>query len=234
MELILSIEKSFDKTGEFLIKDGSTWGTPLRSTRKLICLVERFQQDHYDSLLPEKVIPNAIATAATEWKVTTDKDGYFQILLVSASDHNLTIPYILDQVVYGSTDSHTGLFVSMDANVPTGTLLSDTYFWVPVEKIEDFPLLVVNGTDFLCKDHVHDLMSRVCIAEKALKYAGNPCDCPDETMTKDYFWSLIFHHAAVYSAAFSEFKESGKFLDKVIDRCTNGSAPDKEDCGCHD
>lgn len=230
LNLTISILKDFSQTAQFIVKDVTTWGDPLRINRKLVCFVERFENGSFEPMALEA---NGSPTSVSEFLVKLDKDGYYKILLVSASQHDGANPYFLDHVVYGTTDSHTGLFVAIDQNVPANTELSDPYFWQPVESIEYFPLLSETGTDYLCQDHVHDLMSRVCIAEKAIRYAKEPCDCPDETLTKDYFWSLLFHHAAVYSTAFNEPKESGFFLDQVIDRCTNGSALEKEDCGCH-
>ena len=230
MSLTTSIVKDFAKPDEFKVQDVTTWSDPSRASRKLVLFVERFTKDKYELV---EAIPNGTPDAVTEWLVKLEKDGYYRILLISAPDHNSSQIFGIDQVVYGSTESHTGLFISVDENVPANTELSNPYYWVPVEAIEDYPMLTETGADCEIKDHVHDLLSRICIAEKAIKYASEPCDCPDETMTKDYFWSLMFHHAGVYSTAFGEFKEAGKFLDQVIDRCTNGSAPDKEDCGCH-
>jgi hypothetical protein len=231
VELKTSILKSFSTPKEFTVQDVSTWGSPSRASQKLVCLVDQFESNKFESVA---VVPNNSAVSADQWTVKIDKDGYYKILLVAAVNHNPSISYTQDQVVFGTVDDFTGLFLSIDAHVPVHTELSDTYFWSPIEKIEDYPFLQNSGSFYCILDHIHDLNSRICIAEKSIKYAGNPCECPDEKLSKDYFWSLIFHHAAVYSAAFCEFKESGKFIDQVIDRCTNGSAEDEHDCGCHD
>jgi len=233
MELIASIEKNLSVTNEFVIKDGTTWGDPARGLKNLVLIIERFSKSEYLPLDAEQVIPNSTSLIVSEWKIKLNRDAYYKFLIVALDSHNQEISYIIDQVVYGSTESHTGLFLSVDENVPAGTLLTDTYFWIPITKIEDFPFSIENGSDYICKDHLHDLASRVCIAEKALKFAGNKCDCPDKFIAEDYYWSLLYHHSTIYSVAFGEYEEAGRFLDQVVDRCTNGSAEDKEDCGCN-
>jgi len=232
LELIASIEKNILKTNEFTVKDGTTWGIPERGSKNLILFIERFAKSEYIPLAVTQILANSTPLTVSEWKITLERDGYYKYLIVASDNHNQEISYSIDQVVFGSNDNHNGLFISVDANVPIGTLLNDTYFWVPVLKIEDFPLSIENGTDYICKDHVHDLASRVCIAEKALKFASHKCECPDLLIAQDYYWSLLYHHSTMYSVAFGEYEEAGRFLDQVIDRCTNGSAEDKTNCGC--
>lgn len=233
MELIATIEKDLILKDQFILKDGSTWTNPARGVKNLTVFVERFSYNEYIPVEKDKIIANGTTKLATQWTVTIPKDGYYKILLVSSDNHNPSMPYVKNKVVYGATPEHLGLFVSLDDFVPIGTLLTNDYFWLPVESIEDFPMLADSGTDRLCIDHLHDLSSRICIAEKAIVYAKGGCDCPDENIMKDYFWSLLYHHASIYSGAFGEYQESGKFLDQVIDKCT-GSAELEKDCGCHD
>jgi hypothetical protein len=233
LDLTISIEKNILKTDEFTVKDGTTWGDPARGSKNLVLLIERFAKSEYIPLEASQITPDSTPSIVSEWKIKLKRDAYYKLLVVAADSHNQESTYLIDKVVYGSTDGHTGLFVSVDENVPAGTSLSDPYFWIPVLKIEDFPFAVDNGSDYLCKDHVHDLASRVCVAEKALKFAGNKCDCPDKAVADDYYWSLLYHHSTIYSVAFGEYEEAGRYLDQVVDRCTNGSAEDEEDCGCN-
>jgi hypothetical protein len=231
--LISSIEKNLSKTNEFIIKDGTTWGDTLRGSKNLVLLIERFSKSEFIPLFFNQIVPNSNSKSVSNWVITLERDAYYKFLIVAANDHNPINSYGNDKVVYGQTENHKGLFLSVDENVPVDTSLNDSYYWIPLTEISNFPFNTNSDSDYLCQDHVHDLASRVCIAEKALKYAGNDCDCPDKAIAEDYYWSLLYHHSMIYSVAFGEFKEAGRFLDQVVDRCTNGSAEDK-DCGCHE
>lgn len=236
VELIIRIEKDLTRKDRFVIIDDTAWGTvpegsletPVnRNERHLFLLIDRFTDGVFVTVDPLKIVANGTSPTVSQWEINEIPDGYYRIFLVAALAYDPAIAYSTDKAVaFGGK-----LYIGLDDNIPAGTSVTDEYFWTEVTDTVNYPMIADTGADALPKDHIHDMSSRLCIAEKALKYASNSCSCPDETVSKDYLKTLLFHHASIYSAAFGEFQNSGQFLDRVIERC-EGKELEEQDCGC--
>lgn len=236
IELKLRIEKDLTKNDRFVVIDDTAWGTvpegseatPVnRNERRLFLLIDRFTENEFVAVKPEKITNNGNPSTVSQWEIRDIPDGYYRMFLVAALPFSPSLPYSVNKVVA----SGEKLYVGLDANIPAGTEVTDTYYWAEITDTESFPILSNSGAEAHVKDHIHDMKSRLCIAEKALKYASNSCECPDEQLSKNYLKGLLFHHASVYAAAFGEFKDSGRFIDRVIERC-DGKELEEKDCGC--
>jgi hypothetical protein len=222
----LNLAFQANNKSSFLVNDTTDWsGDFIRADHELFLITEHYKKTAYQAepLGSSPLVP----ALASQWAVETLLDGSYRVILVAAKPWVSTLPYVRDAVV-----SDNGKLYVVKEDAPAGTNPIDEDFFTEVLEGNDLNLLrgVTNG-DLKIGHYLHDARTVLCIAEKAIAYAGEQCGCSDECEAiKDYAWSKMFHDAAKYSMLFGEYEEAGKFIDNVNARC--GSNSTNNPCNC--
>lgn len=225
-ELKISFQLSADGKN-ITVRDNTDWPTGgfERSALNLFLFAELFR--HSSELV--SITSPYDAKNVSSWVLANAKDGVYEFLMLALPDYNPLLPNQKNSLVLFEGKVYASL-----KDLAEGVTPLSPNCWKEIISIKDvMSLTSFPNSHFVIGHYFKDSDTNNCIGEKAIAYTKQDCGCKDKSsMTEDYYWTSLYHAAAVYAFGFGEYRESGEFLSMAIQRCGVSEAG-KEPCNCH-
>lgn len=208
------------------VTDTTVW--PADGTNRNEVMLHLFCSRELGEITTDEIaVPDTVPQTVSSWAFTPPIDGYYKVILLALPAFNPLSAYAKNRLV----DFDGVVYVSLK-EIVEGTSITAENCWKPVSLISDIlALSSFVGSSYLVAHYLKDDQVNSCVAEKALAYAKKACGCADTcSMIEDYFWTNLYHTAALYSFGFGDYSMAGQFLGSAQLRCgTAESSP----CNCN-